>query len=160
MRTPAIRDRLCGRKPGRTAAHRGKPFGQKTARRSPGHKSKPNSRLAAIIPYFPCFGEPGMAPGLAFFAVPAPLSHTVNIHCLAESIFSRPFRHRPCSPPIAAFPINPRIMAVFLFGETQDIFLEKSLKKELTTGHSGDMIQKEYSSFMYKFTAEGSRWKW
>ena len=126
----------------------------------PAIKIKYNGCFSAIIPYFSCFGEPGMAPDPAFFAVPPTLSHTVNIHCLAESIFSRPFRHRSCSLSIAAFPINPRLTAAFLFGETQDIFLEKSLKKELTTGHSGDMIQKEYSSFMYKFTAEGSRWKW
>ena len=70
-----------------------------------------------------------MAPVLAFFAVPAPLSHTVNIHYLSESIFSRPFRHRSCSLPIAAFPINPRLTAAFLFGETQDIFWKKASKK-------------------------------
>ena len=95
----------------------------------PAIKIKYNGCFAAIIPYFPCFGEPGMAPGLAFFAVPAPLSHTVNIHYLAESIFSRPFRHRSCSPPIAAFPITPRLTAAFLFGEAQDIFWKKATKK-------------------------------
>ena len=95
-----------------------------------------------------------------FFTVPAPLSHTVNIHYLVESIFFRPFRHCSCSPPITAFPINPRAHGSFSLRRNAGYFLEKSLKKELTTGHSGDMIQKEYSSFMYKFAVEGSRWKW
>lgn len=160
MRTPAIRDRLCGRKPGRTAAHRGKPFGQKTARRSPGHKSKPNSRLAAIIPYFPCFGEPGMAPGLAFFRSPG-TALTYSEYSLSCRI--------DIFPSIPASPLLPanRLLSdqstdhgSFSLRRNAGCFLKKSHKKELTTGHSGDMIQKEYSSFMYKFTAEGSRWKW
>lgn len=33
-------------------------------------------------------------------------------------------------------------------------------KKELTSALPGDMIQKEYSLFVHKFTLEESEWKW